>query len=68
MSDIARHNPAALESVIIMITFYLHLGAFAKRVVADLDRQIAAEDTKPSVYIPQNAPVISQPAALAHYG
>lgn len=44
--DIARHNPAALEVVVIQITLYLHLGPFAKSVVAEIDRQIAILDSE----------------------
>lgn len=40
----ARHNPAAVEYVIMMMVLYLHLGTFALTVIAELDRQIAAED------------------------
>ena len=36
-----RHNPAAFEFTISLITFYLHLGTFASFLIADLDRQIA---------------------------
>ncbi len=46
--DVARNNPSALQSVIIMITFYLHLGTFANTVIKELDRMIAAEDASPS--------------------
>jgi radical SAM superfamily enzyme YgiQ (UPF0313 family) len=42
--DTARNNPAALDQVLIQIAFYLHLGAFARQVEAELDRQIAAND------------------------
>lgn len=38
--DIARNNPSALELVVIQLTFFLHLGPFAKSVVAEIDRQI----------------------------
>jgi radical SAM superfamily enzyme YgiQ (UPF0313 family) len=68
VTDIARHNPAALESVIIMITFYLHLGAFAQKVIADLDRLIALEATNPRAPTMPQAPVVSVPAPMAHYG
>lgn len=40
----ARRNPAAVEYVIMMMVLYLHLGTFALTVIAELDRQIAAED------------------------
>jgi radical SAM superfamily enzyme YgiQ (UPF0313 family) len=68
VTDIARHNPAALESVIIMSTFYLHLGAFAQRVITDLDKQIAAEALNPRAPMLPTASVISHSALLAHHG
>ena len=43
-ADTLRHNPAALEFVIILFTLYLHLGTFAGHVAKDLDRQIGAID------------------------
>jgi radical SAM superfamily enzyme YgiQ (UPF0313 family) len=39
--DTARHNPSALEPVLILSAFYLHLGPFSSRVVRELDYQIA---------------------------
>jgi len=42
--DTARHNPAALQQVVIQMVLYLHLGPFAKFVVQELDRQIGAID------------------------
>lgn len=42
VTDVARHNPAALPYVIIMITFYLHLGTFASFLIGELGRQINA--------------------------
>ena len=41
--DTARHNPAALEYVLILMAFYLHLGPFSSHVVRELDRQIAED-------------------------
>src|SRR5262249_51960431 len=41
--DCARHNPAALEYVVMMMVVYLHLGTFAQYVIHELDRKIAAE-------------------------
>jgi radical SAM superfamily enzyme YgiQ (UPF0313 family) len=40
--DCLRHRPRNLEFVLAMIAFYLHLGTFARCLIADLDRQIAA--------------------------
>ena len=70
VTDVVRHNPAALQATIIMITFYLHLGQFAGKVTNELDRMIAAEDKNPSPSITRSAPPISAPApaAMAHYG
>jgi radical SAM superfamily enzyme YgiQ (UPF0313 family) len=42
-TDIARHNPAALQAVVIQMVLYLHLGTFAGFVVRELDRQIDGE-------------------------
>jgi radical SAM superfamily enzyme YgiQ (UPF0313 family) len=42
--DCARHNIGALEYVITMMVFYLHLGTFAKFLIDELDRQIATID------------------------
>jgi hypothetical protein len=60
VTDVARHNPAALEYVIIMITFYLHLGTFASFLNKDLDRKIALEEKDPrTASIPAPAAVAS---------
>ena len=56
--ETVRHNPRALESVIIMITFYLHLGTFAQDLIKDLGRQIDVIDREP-VVIPQPARMIA---------
>jgi Domain of unknown function (DUF4070) len=42
--DCLRHRPRNLEFVLAMIAFYLHLGTFARFLITDLDRQIAALD------------------------
>lgn len=39
--DVAWHNPAAFEFVLILCAFYLHLGPFSQHVVAELERQIS---------------------------
>ena len=39
--ETARHNPSALEFVLILLAFYLHLGRFSQYVIQELDRQIA---------------------------
>ncbi len=45
--DIARHNPAALEVVVIQLMLYLHLGPFSKSVIAEIDRQISGLEREP---------------------
>lgn len=47
LTDTARHNPAALQTVIALITFYLHLGPFAGYLIKDLDHQIDSIDSEP---------------------
>jgi hypothetical protein len=41
--DCVRHNPSALRSVLRVTSLYLHLGPFARRVVAELDQRIVNE-------------------------
>jgi radical SAM superfamily enzyme YgiQ (UPF0313 family) len=46
--DCLKHNVAALDYVITMTAFYLHLGPFSKKVIAELERQIfVAEAERP---------------------
>ncbi len=40
VTSVARKNPAALESMIILISFYLHMGTFSKIIIRDLGHQI----------------------------
>lgn len=69
LSDTLRHNPSAFQAVIKMIVFYLHLGQFAKVVVAELDKAIAEERLAPSAMIPrQIAKPVALPVPMAHYG
>lgn len=42
--DCARHNPAALKSVISMMGLYLHLGPYSRYVSARIKEQIAEID------------------------
>jgi len=42
------HNPAAFQAVMRMCIFYLHMGPFARRVVAEMDRAIAWEEAHPA--------------------
>jgi hypothetical protein len=41
VADVLLHNPAAVEFVLILCAFYLHLGPFSRYVIDELDRQIA---------------------------
>ncbi len=44
--DCLRRKPRNFEYVIMLSVFYLHLGAFAQRLVRDLDTQIAEIDAR----------------------
>jgi radical SAM superfamily enzyme YgiQ (UPF0313 family) len=46
--DVGRHNPSALEYVIILITFYLHMGTFSQTLIKDLGGQIADAAAEPA--------------------
>lgn len=46
VTSVGWRNPAALEYVIILITFYLHMGTFSKFLIGDLARQIEAADVE----------------------
>lgn len=37
----AKSNPAALRYVVILMAFYLHLGPFARQVIAAIDKRLA---------------------------
>jgi radical SAM superfamily enzyme YgiQ (UPF0313 family) len=41
----AREKPGSLQAVVILTALYLHLGPFARRVSASIDRQIAKIDS-----------------------
>jgi hypothetical protein len=40
----ARTHPAALRHVVTLMAFYVHLGPFSRKVIAEIDRRLAAED------------------------
>jgi radical SAM superfamily enzyme YgiQ (UPF0313 family) len=44
-TNCAQANPAALRFIIMMMTFYLHLGPFSRRVIAAIEVRIAAGAT-----------------------
>ena len=52
MLDCARHNIWALEHVVTLMVFYLHLGPFAHVVIDDLERQIEIIDAEASQDVP----------------
>ena len=37
----AQSNPAALRYIVILMAFYLHLGPFARKVIAAIDSRLA---------------------------
>jgi len=41
---VARSNPHALRYIMILMSLYMHLGPFSKRVSAEIDRRIAEID------------------------
>jgi radical SAM superfamily enzyme YgiQ (UPF0313 family) len=43
-SKCAKSNPAALRYIVMLMAFYLHLGPYARHVIALIDRRIAALD------------------------
>ena len=47
VADCLMHNPSAFQAVMRMCIFYLHMGPFARRVVAEMDCAIAWEDAHP---------------------
>jgi radical SAM superfamily enzyme YgiQ (UPF0313 family) len=51
--DCMRNNIGAMEHVVGLMVFYLHLGKFANFLIADLDRQIAAIDAQGPQVAPQ---------------
>ena len=40
----AKSNPAALRYIVILMAFYLHLGPFARKVIATIDARLAELD------------------------
>ena len=45
---VARSNPHALRYIMILMSLYMHLGPFSKRVSAEIDRRIAEIDAAES--------------------
>ena len=46
---IARTNPSALRHIIILMSLYMHLGPFSRRVIDTIDQRIAALDAEEGV-------------------
>lgn len=42
----AKSNPAVLRYIVILMAFYLHLGPFARRVIATIDARLAELDAE----------------------
>ena len=58
----AKSNPAALRYIVMLMAMYIHLGPFSRRVIAEIDRRIAAEDAAAPAMIPAAS---REPAAAA---
>jgi hypothetical protein len=41
---VAKTNPAAVRFIMVMMSIYLHVGPFSRKVMADIDRQILNND------------------------
>jgi radical SAM superfamily enzyme YgiQ (UPF0313 family) len=61
----AKNNPAALRYIVMLMAFYIHLGPFSRRVIAEIDGRIAAEDEALSVLPAAGAKVASIASAAA---
>jgi radical SAM superfamily enzyme YgiQ (UPF0313 family) len=59
----AKTNPAALRFIVLLMAFYLHVGPFSRRVMADIDRQI--QDADLPVIPNSRLPVHLERAALS---
>jgi radical SAM superfamily enzyme YgiQ (UPF0313 family) len=61
----AKNNPAALRYIVMLMAFYIHLGPFSRRVIAEIDGRIAAEDEALSVLPAAGAKVASTASVAA---
>jgi len=52
---IARTNPAALRHIIILMSLYMHLGPFSRRVIDTIDQRIAEIDAAETSTVPAAA-------------
>jgi radical SAM superfamily enzyme YgiQ (UPF0313 family) len=61
----AKSNPAALRYIVMMMAFYLHLGPFARTVIASIDARLAELDHAAETLAPvaaAGAPHLPPPA------
>jgi radical SAM superfamily enzyme YgiQ (UPF0313 family) len=58
-THVAKTNPRALRFIVVLMAFYLHVGPFSRKVVAEIDRQIDKLDVAgiPNSRLPQNLQV-----------
>jgi len=61
LASTARHNPSALKPVLSLMVLYLHLGAFSRQLIRELDKQIDAckPDWQPRLPAPIGTPRFS---------
>jgi radical SAM superfamily enzyme YgiQ (UPF0313 family) len=62
-TDCVTANPMAVRHVMMMLALYLHLGPFARTVIAKIDREIAALDA--DEWIPPRIVALPSPALTA---
>jgi hypothetical protein len=60
-TECAASNPGSVRFLVLMMAIYLHVGPFSRKVVATIDRQIAALHNQP----PPARPVIARESAVA---
>jgi radical SAM superfamily enzyme YgiQ (UPF0313 family) len=54
--DCAKSNPGALRYIVILMAFYLHLGPFARKVIAAIDTRLAELDLEALEPVVQHDP------------
>jgi uncharacterized protein DUF4070 len=62
-THVARTNPAALRFIVQLMAFYLHVGPFSRKVMADIDRQI--QDAETPAILNSRLPANLERAALS---
>jgi len=61
----ARTNPAALRFIVMLMGLYLHVGPFSRRVIANIDSQIADLRNRPAPVTPTTAKPSHVPAVAS---